>query len=265
MTDNTEKLAALDRVINVLEMLRKRCPWDREQTTESIRANTIEEVYELSEAILQGDIDAQCKELGDVLLHILFYSKIAEEKGFFDLAEVCNRLSNKLIYRHPHVYGAIIASEKETVVQNWERLKQKEKGGNKTVLGGVPVSLPSMIKAYRIQDKARAVGFDWEHKEQVWDKVKEEIQELEQELRSGVSAQRAQEEFGDVIFALINAARLYDINPDDALEGANRRFVSRFSFVEEQARREGKPIDSYSLAQLDIWWEQAKKREQTES
>ena len=261
MTQDTDKLEAFARLLNVLSTLRTYCPWDAKQTTQSLRANTIEEVYELSDAILKEDVPDQCKELGDVLLHILFYARIAEEKGQFDLAEVCNRLCRKLIYRHPHVYGTATVSDANEVVNNWERLKQTEKEGNKTVLSGVPNSLPSVIKAFRIQEKAAAVGFDWESPAQVWEKVKEEVNEVEAEILNGCAPERMQEEFGDLLLSIINAARLYKVNPDDALEQSNRKFMRRFAYIEEAAKRQGGKVSDYPLDQLDAWWNQAKQAE----
>ncbi len=260
MISTTDKIEAIARILDVLYTLRTHCPWDKEQTMESLRANTIEEVYELSDAILAQDISNLSKELGDVLLHVLFYARIAEEKGYFDLSDVCNRLCNKLIYRHPHIYGTTVADNALEVEQSWERIKQKEKDGNKTVLSGVPVSLPSVVKAYRIQDKARAVGFDWNRREDVWQKVKEEIAELEVELNAGsLSEQRIEEEFGDLFFSLINAARLYGVNPDNALELTNKKFITRFNYVEQQALAQGKAVAEYSIGELDFWWNEAKK------
>lgn len=261
MTPTTEKIEAIARVLDVLITLRTNCPWDMEQTMESLRANTIEEVYELSDAILQQDVLNQKKELGDVLLHVLFYARIAEEKGFFDLSEVCNKLCDKLIYRHPHVYGTVEANSASTVEKNWERIKQKEKDGNKSVLSGVPSSLPSVVKAFRIQDKARAVGFDWQNKEDVWEKVKEEIAELEREMCSSSpkNKERVEEEFGDLFFSLVNAARLYGVNPDNALERTNTKFISRFNYIETKAKEKAKNISELSLSELDEWWDEAKK------
>ncbi|MBR2160845.1 MAG: nucleoside triphosphate pyrophosphohydrolase, partial [Bacteroidaceae bacterium] len=221
MHTREEKMEAFGRFLDILDELRVKCPWDRKQTNESLRPNTIEETYELTDALMREDVKDICKELGDVLLHVAFYAKIADEKGQFDMKDVCDRLSEKLIYRHPHVFGDAVAETAGQVVENWEQLKMKEKGGNKTVLSGVPKSLPTLIKAYRIQDKARAVGFDWQEREQVWDKVKEEIGEFEAALDHMDKAE-AEAEFGDVLFSLINAARLYHINPDNALEHTNQ-------------------------------------------
>lgn len=272
MHSRKEKLQALDRLLDVLEELREKCPWDRKQTNESLRPNTLEETYELCDALMRNDDKEICKELGDVLLHVFFYAKIGEEKQQFDLADVCNKLCDKLIFRHPHVYppadveaaGARQGIKVKTVAEvsaQWEQLKQKEKDGNKTVLGGVPEALPTLIKAYRIQDKARNVGFDWEERAQVWNKVKEEIQEFETELER-MDKDKAEAEFGDVLFSLINAARLYKINPDNALERTNQKFIRRFNYLESQTIKQGRNLTDMSLAEMDAIWEQAKKQEQ---
>ena len=247
------QLKAFERLLDVMDELREKCPWDRKQTIESLRPNTIEEVYELSDAIMAGDLRNMAKELGDVLLHIVFYAKIGDEKGEFDIADVCNLLCDKLVYRHPHVYGSTEVANAGEVVQNWEQLKQKEKDGNKTVLAGVPVSLPSVIKAYRMQDKARAVGFDWAKREDVWAKVKEEISEFEEAP--------SEDELGDILFSLINAARLYDLNPDTALEKTNEKFRRRFTYVELRAREMGKALKDMTLAEMDALWDEAKSQE----
>lgn len=272
MHSRKEKLQALDRLLDVLEELREKCPWDRKQTNESLRPNTLEETYELCDALMRNDDKEICKELGDVLLHVFFYAKIGEEKQQFDLADVCNKLCDKLIFRHPHVYppadveaagarqGIKVKTAAEVSAQ-WEQLKQKEKDGNKTVLGGVPKALPTLIKAYRIQDKARNVGFDWEERAQVWNKVKEEIQEFETELER-MDKDKAEAEFGDVLFSLINAARLYKINPDNALERTNQKFIHRFNYLESQTIKQGRNLTDMSLAEMDAIWEQAKKQEQ---
>lgn len=252
-----EKCAAFGRFLDILDELRVKCPWDRKQTNESLRSNTIEETYELCEAIIQNDNAAIKKELGDVLLHVAFYAKIGEEKGLFDMADVCNVLCEKLIYRHPHVFGTVAAETAGQVEQNWEALKLKEKGGNKTVLAGVPASLPALIKAYRIQEKARNAGFDWEEREQVWDKVKEEIAEFQNEI-GGMDANKAEMECGDLFFSLINAARLYKINPENALERTNQKFIRRFNYVEEQAGKQGKPLSEMTLGEMDALWNEAK-------
>lgn len=253
-----EKLEALGKMLDVLDILRVKCPWDAKQTNESLRANTIEEVYELSDALVSEDKANIKKELGDVLLHIAFYSKIGEEKEDFDIADVADALREKLIFRHPHVFGDAKADNAAAVSQNWEQIKLKEKGGNKTVLEGVPLSLPSLIKANRIQEKARNVGFDWDTKEQVWDKVKEEISEVEAELKSG-NAEKTEEEFGDLLFSIINAARLYGVNPDNALEKTNRKFISRFNYLEAKAKEMGKSLKEMTLGEMDAIWEEAKK------
>ena len=255
-----EKLAALSRVLDVLERLRVDCPWDREQTIESLRTNTIEEVYELSDAILKGKHEELKKELGDVLLHIVFYSQIAQEQGDFDLADVCHALCDKLIYRHPHVYGEATAESTDIVLERWEELKRKEKDGNKTVLSGVPSSLPALIKAYRIQDKARGVGFDWEQPEDVWTKVDEELRELREAITSG-SAEDSEAELGDFLFSVINVARKYGINPDNALERTNAKFIRRFGYVEAKAKEAGRSLRDMTLAEMDALWDEAKRLE----
>lgn len=252
-----EKLKAFGEMLDVLDTLRVKCPWDRKQTNESLRPNTIEEVYELVDALIAEDNANICKELGDVLLHVAFYSKIGEEKGEFDIVDVCDRLVAKLKYRHPHIYGDVKADTADQVVENWEKLKLKEKNGNKTVLGGVPSALPAMIKAARIQEKAHNVGFDWEKREDVWDKVKEELCEVEQEIKHGNEA-TVEEEFGDLLFAVINAARLYGVNPENALEHTNRKFISRFNHIEKRANEQGRSISELSLAEMDRLWDEAK-------
>ena len=257
MHSDKEKSEAFIRFLNVLDTLREKCPWDAKQTNESLRANTIEEVYELTDALLDGDINNIKKELGDVMLHIGFYSKIASEKGEFDIADVCNSLTDKLIFRHPHIYGDVAAQTPEEVSKNWEQIKLKEKGGNKTVLSGVPKSLPSLIKANRIQEKAANVGFDWEEKEQVWEKVKEETAEVEAEIKED-NKEKLEDEFGDLLFAVINAARLYGVNPENALEKTNRKFIRRFSFLEAKAKEMGKSLKDMSLEEMDKIWNEAK-------
>ena len=262
-----QQLKAFERLLDVLDELRVKCPWDRKQTNESLRPNTIEETYELCDALMKDDANEICKELGDVLLHVAFYAKIGAEKGDFDIADVCNRLCDKLIFRHPHVFPPsdtesskpmpTIKTEKQ-VSDQWEQLKQKEKDGNKTVLSGVPNALPSLVKAYRIQDKARHVGFDWEEREQVWSKVKEEITEFEHEVKN-MDQQKAEEEFGDVLFSLINASRLYHINPDNALEKTNQKFIKRFTYLETKAKEMNKPLTEMTLAEMDEIWNEAKK------
>ena len=237
MHTRKEQMEAFGRFLDILDELREKCPWDRKQTNESLRPNTIEETYELCDALIRDDKNDICKELGDVLLHVAFYAKIGSETGDFDMKDVCDRLCEKLIFRHPHVFGDVKAETAGQVSENWEQLKLKEKDGNKTVLSGVPAALPSLIKAYRIQDKARNVGFDWEEREQVWDKVKEEIQEFQAEV-AHMDKEKAEAEFGDVMFSLINAARLYKINPDNALEQTNQKFIKAYR-IQEKARNVG--------------------------
>ncbi len=260
MHTNEEKLAEFERLLEIMKRLRKDCPWDREQTFESIRHNTIEETYELSDAILDMDMDMIKKELGDLLLHVVFYSHMGGETGDFDIYDVCKNINEKLIFRHPHVFGNEEAENSQKVVENWESIKLKEKGGNKTVLGGVPKSLPSLIKSYRIQEKAASVGFDWEYREQVWDKAKEELAEFQHEVNK-MDKDKMEAEFGDVLFSMVNAARLYDINPDTALERTNKKFIKRFNFLEAQTIAKGKDLKKMSLAEMDVIWEAAKKDE----
>ena len=290
MHTKEEKMKAFGRFLDVLDALRANCPWDKKQTNESLRPNTIEETYELCDALIKNDIHDICKELGDVLLHICFYAKIAEEQGQFDMADVCDALTKKMITRHPHVYhpSQIDAEEPKTifeeggnfsrkeeggmrnentqetkmttvsqVLQNWEQIKLKEKDGNERVLSGVPAALPSVIKAYRIQDKARNVGFDWEKREDVWLKVREELDELEAELNKD-DKERSTEELGDFLFAVINAARLYKLNPDNALEMTNRKFIERFNYIEEHSIRVGKPLTEMTLEEMEKLWQEAK-------
>ena len=252
-----EKMAAFGRMLDILDELRVKCPWDRKQTNESLRPNTIEETYELCDALIKGDEHEVMKELGDVLLHVAFYAKIGEEKGQFDMADVCNFLCDKLIFRHPHVYGEQKAESVEQVLDNWEQIKQREKDGNKTVLSGVPAALPSLIKAYRIQDKARHVGFDWEHREDVWAKVREELDELEAEMARD-DRQASEQELGDFLFAVINAARLYHLNPDNALEMTNQKFIRRFNYIEQRSKEMQKPMAEMTLQEMDQLWEEAK-------
>ena len=255
-----EKLAAFGRLLDIMDRLRVECPWDHKQTNESLRPNTLEEVYELCDALGRKDVADTCKELGDVLLHIVFYAKIASETDEFDIADVCNRLCDKLVFRHPHVFGSTQADTAENVSENWEKIKQREKGGNKTVLSGVPTALPSLIKAFRIQEKAHNVGFDWNEASDSWDKVKEEIDEFEREVGQ-MNRDKAEAEFGDILFSLVNAARLYKINPDNALERSNRKFMTRFNYIEEYARRHERSLDSLSLAEMDELWNEAKRKE----
>lgn len=257
MHTKEEKLEAFGRLLDVLDELRVKCPWDAKQTNDSLRSNTIEEVFELIDALASNDVPNIKKELGDVLLHVCFYSKIASEKGQFDIADVCNSLCDKLIFRHPHIYGDIKADDADTVIRNWEEIKLQEKGGNKTVLAGVPSALPALIKAARIQEKARNVGFDWEEPSQVWDKVKEEISEVENEIKSG-NKEGIEDEFGDLMFAIINASRLYGVNPENALEHTNRKFIRRFNYMEAKSKELGKALKEMSLEEMDAIWEEAK-------
>ena len=250
-------MQAFGRLLDVLDELREKCPWDHKQTNESLRPNTIEETYELCDALVKDDANEICKELGDVLLHVCFYAKIGSEKEQFDIADVCNRLCDKLIFRHPHVYGDAVANNAGDVVKTWEQIKLKEKGGNKTVLSGVPDALPALIKAYRIQDKARNVGFDWDKKEDVWEKVREELAELEVELNRG-DEEKSTAEFGDFLFSLINAGRLYHLNPENALEYTNQKFIRRFNYVEEQTLKQGRQLADMTLAEMDRLWQEAK-------
>ena len=282
MHTREEQLKAFGRLLDVLDQLRAKCPWDKKQTNESLRPNTIEEVYELCDALMRDDRKNICKELGDVLMHVMFYAKIGSETGDFDMADVCNQQADKLIFRHPHIYhpsqvgaenprplpygedteGREFADAKtsEQVLQNWEQIKLREKDGNRTVLSGVPTSLPSLIKAYRIQDKARNVGFDWQKKEDVWAKVHEELAELEAELARD-DRERSTSELGDFLFSVINAARLYKLNPENALERTNQKFISRFGYIEEHSIRAGRPLTEMSLDEMDALWNEAKKNE----
>ena len=265
MHTREEKLAAFGRLLDVLDELRVKCPWDRKQTNESLRPNTIEETYELCDALMQDDKKNICKELGDVLLHVCFYAKIGSETEDFGIADVCNQLCDKLIFRHPHVFPPKDAEKShvetaQQVSEQWEILKQKEKDGNKSVLSGVPRTLPTLIKAYRIQDKARNVGFDWENPADVWDKVREELGELEAELKKG-NHEASEYELGDFIFSVINAARLYRLNPDNALEYTNHKFIRRFNYVEEQAKQQGKTLKQLTLGEMDALWNEAKQKE----
>ena len=258
MSNNKEaKLKAFGELLDVLDILRIQCPWDAKQTNESLRPNTIEETMELCDALIKDNVSDIKKELGDVLLHILFYAKIADEKQQFDIADVCDALRNKLIFRHPHIFGDTKVDNAEQVLQNWEALKLKEKGGNKTVLSGVPKSLPSVIKAERIQEKSANVGFDWDKPEDVWDKVKEEIAEVETELKAG-NRDNMEKEFGDLLFSVINAARLYGVRADNALELTNNKFITRFNHIEQRALDMGKKINELSLAEMDALWNEAK-------
>ena len=259
MHTREEKMQAFGRLLDVLDELREKCPWDHKQTNESLRPNTIEETYELCDALVKDDANEICKELGDVLLHVCFYAKIGSEKEQFDIADVCNRLCDKLIFRHPHVYGDAVANNAGDVVKTWEQIKLKEKGGNKTVLSGVPDALPALIKAYRVQDKARNVGFDWDKKEDVWEKVREELAELEVELNRG-DEEKSTAEFGYFLFSLINAGRLYHLNPENALEYTNQKFIRRFNYVEEQTLKQGRQLADMTLAEMDRLWQEAKEK-----
>ena len=253
-----EREAAMDafgRLLDIMDELREKCPWDKKQTMESLRHLTVEETYELNDAIIEADLPEIGKELGDILLHIVFYAKIGDEKGAFDITTVIDGICEKLIHRHPHIYGDVEVADEEEVKANWEKLKLKE--GKESVLEGVPSSLPSLVKAIRIQDKARGIGFDWDKKEQVWEKVKEELEELHVEVET--NSDRIQEEFGDVLFSMINYARFLDINPDDALEGTNRKFIKRFQFMEREIKKKGEVMSDLSLAQMDVYWERSKK------
>jgi MazG family protein len=260
--DNTRqnKLKAFDRLLTIMDELRENCPWDKKQTLESLRHLTIEETYELSDAILEGDMTEIKKELGDLMLHMVFYSRIAAETRAFDVADVLNAICDKLIERHPHIYGDVIANDEETVKANWEKIKLKT--GSKSVLEGVPGSLPALVKAIRIQDKARGVGFDWERKEQVWEKVEEEMQEFKKEFNAerneAINKERAMAEFGDLLFSLVNYARFIEIDPEEALERTNKKFIKRFQYLETESAKEGKKLGEMTLAEMDKYWERAK-------
>ena len=260
MEDLERKKEAFAELLDIIATLRVKCPWDRKQTMESLRALSIEEVYELGDAVLAEDMDEIKKELGDLLMHIVFYARIGEEQQQFDMADVLNGICEKLRYRHPHIYGEVKGENAEEVLRNWEQLKLKEKGRKHKVLEGVPVSLPALVKAYRIQDKARGAGFDWKKKEDVWDKVKEELQEFETEIQQA-DQEKMEAEFGDFLFSIVNAARLYGINPENALEKTNRKFIRRFGYVEEKAKEEGKNIQEMTLEEMDKYWDEAKKEE----
>ena len=276
MHTREEQLQAFDRLLTIMDELRVKCPWDKKQTFESLRQNTVEEANELAAAIIRKDMNEISKEVGDVLLHVVFYAKMGSETGDFDMADVCNRLCDKLIFRHPHVYGEVAAQNAEEVSHLWEQVKLKEKGGNKTVLGGIPDSLPSLIKAYRIQDKVANVGFDWEKKEDVWDKVKEEIGEFEAEMREQTNAnanananenananvkRELTQEFGDLLFSLINVARLYKIKPDNALEMTNGKFTRRFNYIEQKAAQQGLRLQDMTIDEMETLWQEAKQQE----
>lgn len=259
--ERSDKLAAFDRLLTIVDELRENCPWDKKQTMESLRHLTIEETYELSDAILESDLEEVKEELGDLMLHLTFYARLAAEKKAFDMASVLNGICDKLIRRHPHIYGDTLAEDEATVKANWEQIKLKEKG-NTSVLGGVPRSLPALVKAMRIQEKASGVGFDWENGNQVWDKLEEEIKEFKVETQvETVNSKRKNEEFGDVLFSLINYARFQDINPEEALERTNKKFIKRFQYLESASKREGKSLAEMTLSEMDIYWEEAKKNE----
>lgn len=263
MNNRAEQLKAFDRLLTIMDELREKCPWDRKQTLESLRYLTIEETYELSDAILENDLGEVKKELGDLMLHMVFYSKIASESNDFDIADVLNGVCEKLIKRHPHIYGDVEVSSEEDIKRNWEQLKLKE--GNRSVLAGVPKSLPAMVKAFRIQEKVRGVGFDWEDKRQVWEKVEEELQEFQEEFNivenEKIDHEKAEQEFGDILFALINYARFINIEPEAALERTNKKFIKRFTYLEAQAQKQGKQLADMTLAEMDVFWEEAKKLE----
>ena len=251
------RLKAFERLLNIMDDLRKGCPWDKEQTMESLRHLTIEETYELSDAILSNDLDEIKKEVGDLMLHLVFYAKIGSEKNAFDITDVLNSISEKLIHRHPHIYGDLTVVDAEEVKNNWEKLKLQE--GKKSVLEGVPQSMPPLVKAYRIQEKVKGVGFDWERPEQVWEKVEEELGELKAEIDQGAPKDKVEGEFGDLLFSLVNYARFVNINPEDALEKTNRKFIKRFQYLEQAALKNQKELKDMSLAEMDVFWEQAKK------
>jgi XTP/dITP diphosphohydrolase len=257
------RLAAFERLLNIMDDLRAKCPWDRKQTFETLRPLTIEETYELGDAILENDLDGVRKELGDLILHIVFYAKIGSEQQAFDIADVCNGICEKLIRRHPHIYGDVQVQDEHEVKANWEKIKLAEKQGEgeaqPSVLDGVPRGLPSMVKAIRIQDKARGVGFDWEHRDQVWEKVNEELAELKQEV-DAASAKQA-DELGDLLFSIVNYARFLGIDPDEALERTNRKFIQRFRFLEVESARDGRKLGEMTLAEMDGYWERAKARD----
>jgi len=256
MNSRESQLKAINRLLDIMDDLREKCPWDKKQTLESLRHLTIEETYELADAILDNDLQEIKKELGDVLLHIVFYAKIGSEKNAFDIADVANSISDKLIDRHPHIYGDVKVDNEEDVKRNWEQLKLKE--GKTSVLEGVPKSLPAVVKANRIQDKVAGVGFDWEQPEQVWEKVQEELSELNTEIKKG-NKDNIEKEFGDVLFSMINYARFIGVNPENALEKTNKKFINRFQYLEKAAKKEGKQLSEMSLAEMDVYWEASKK------
>lgn len=263
--NRAEKLKAFDRLLTIMDELRENCPWDKKQTLETLRHLTIEETYELSDAILEGDLKEIKKEIGDLMLHLVFYSRIASETKAFDIADVLNAICDKLIERHPHIYSDVIANDEETVKANWEKIKLKQ--GNKSVLEGVPKSLPALVKAIRIQDKARGVGFDWEKKEQVWEKVEEEMQEFKKEITETshntktddkANKEKVMAEFGDLLFSLVNYARFIDIDPEEALERTNKKFIKRFQYLETESAKDGKKMGEMTLSEMDKYWEKAK-------
>lgn len=256
MNNRKQQLEAFNRLLDIMDDLREKCPWDKKQTLESLRHLTIEETYELADAILDNDLTEIKKELGDVLLHIVFYAKIGSEKNAFDIADVANSISDKLIERHPHIYGNVIAEDEKTVKENWEKLKLKE--GKKSVLEGVPKSLPAVVKSNRIQDKVSGVGFDWEKPHQVWEKVQEELSELNSEIEAG-NTDKIEAEFGDVLFSLVNYARFINVNPENALERTNKKFIARFQYLEQVAKKAGKELSNMSLAEMDVYWNESKK------
>lgn len=258
MNTRQQKLEAFGRLLDIMDELREKCPWDNVQTNESLRANTIEETYELAEAIINNSDQEIKKELGDLLLHVVFYAKIGEEKQVFDMADVCNAICDKLVFRHPHVFGDLHADSASSVEKSWEQIKLQEKGGNGSVLAGVPSSLPSLVKAYRIQDKARNSGFDWNKRRDVWDKVKEEIGELEAEIEN-LDQDKTEKEFGDVLFSIINAARLYKVNPDNALERTNQKFIFRFNYMERKIEEQGRSLKEMTLDEMEAIWQEAKR------
>lgn len=255
-----EKTEAFERLLEIMDELRAKCPWDKKQTLESLRYLTIEETYELSDAIIEKDMEGIKKELGDLMLHLVFYAKIGSETGSFDIKDVIDSITEKLIYRHPHIFGDVVVNSAKDVKDNWEKIKLKEKG-NRSVLSGVPGSLPAMVKAYRIQEKASGVGFDWDNAEEVWDKVMEELKELKEAVKAGTRREERENELGDLLFAIVNYARFIDVNPEDALEHTNRKFIKRFQFIEEKAKEGHKPLQEMSLAEMDVFWKEAKKLE----
>jgi XTP/dITP diphosphohydrolase len=256
LNSRKDQLKAFNRLLDIMDDLREKCPWDQKQTLESLRHLTIEETYELADAVLDNDLPEIKKELGDILLHIIFYAKIASEQKAFDIADVANAISDKLIHRHPHIYGDVNVEDEEEVKRNWEQLKLKE--GKKSVLEGVPKSLPAVVKASRIQEKVAGVGFDWEQPEQVWEKVQEELSELNEEIKAG-SKENIEKEYGDVLFSMINYARFINVNPENALEKTNKKFMNRFQYLETQAKKAGKELSDMSLTEMDVFWEKSKE------